>query len=119
MAAKVYGIIGTNKAMKEVIPKDNIVEITGTLTNVNKGETVIKQIDLPEDIYLNNYAVIAVEQSFWFQQYYNSNILHKDGKLYPIAKKYEDRLTIEVVHDGKSNNSRDDINYRIILLKIR
>lgn len=36
MAEKVYGIIGTNKAMKEVIPKTNLLvletEISGSTT---------------------------------------------------------------------------------------
>lgn len=123
MAAKVYGIIGTNKAMKEVIPKDNIRVLTGTVKNVEgRGARSVlitdEDISGKKDRCLKEYCVIAIEvkeegnNGAWYPQRYMNEL---EG-IYPMVADISDDSILAWINNLSFNTH--DMRYRITLLKV-
>lgn len=122
MAAKVYGIIGTNKAMKEVIPKDNIMMLTGTVKNVaSRGARSVlitdEDISGKKDRCLKGYHVVAIEvkeegnNGGWYPPRYINEL---EG-IYPFVADMSDDSIFAWINNISSKTC--DMRYRITLLK--
>lgn len=123
MAAKVYGIIGTNKAMKEVIPKDNIMVLTGTVKNV-KGRSARSVLITDEDISgkkdrcLKGYCVLAIEvkeegnNGSWYPPTYMNEL----ENIYPNVANINDDSIFAWINNLSFDTH--DMRYRITLLKV-
>lgn len=124
MSEKVYGISGTNKCRKEVIPKENILILKGHIEKVAKGQTATCKVSIPSNINLNDYIVLAAEQSMWLEHDYRNHVSavnNTENIFYPIITKREDWIRIEVLNNANSTmdpNGYVNIYYRIVLLKI-
>ena len=128
MAAKVYGIIGTNKAMKEVIPKTELLvlekEISGSRL-VNLTENGFQQYFfakdyIPDEIAsggFDNYIVINVLQK-WSHTYWYPPILPAN-----VHRHYQmngDKIIIQVINDDESGETeRKTLSIRAVLLKVK
>ena len=128
MAAKVYGIIGTNKAMKEVIPKTELLvlekEISGSrlvnLTGNGFQQYFFAKDYIPDEIAsggFDNYIVINVLQN-WSQTYWYPPILPAN-----VHRHYQmngDKIIIQVINDDESGETeRKTLSIRAVLLKVK
>lgn len=128
MAEKVYGIIGTNKCRKEVIPKTELLvlekEISGSrlvnLTGNGFQQYFFAKDYIPDEIAsggFDNYIVINVLQN-WSQTYWYPPILPAN-----VHRHYQmngDKIIIQVINDDESGETeRKTLSIRAVLLKVK
>lgn len=129
MAEKVYGIIGTNKAMKEVIQKTELLvletEISGSrlvnLTGNGFQQYFFAKDYIPDEIAsggFDNYIVINVLQKWSRNYYWYPPILPAN-----VHRHYQmdgDKIIIQVINDDESGETeRKTLSIRAVLLKVK
>ncbi len=63
MSEKVYGICGTNKSRKEVIPKENVIEVLFPSTKITSSSLIQRFDGLASGISKNDHVIAIMVKS--------------------------------------------------------
>lgn len=129
MSEKVYGICGTNKCRKEVIPKTELLvlekEIAGSsLVNITQNgfpQYFFAKDYIPDEIAsggFDNYIVINVSQKWYQNGYWYPPIL--PANIHRHYRMNGDQIIIHAINDDESGETeRKTLFIRAVLLKVK
>lgn len=128
MSEKVYGIRGTNKCRKEVIPMENILVLLAEIPAFNNKTETVKYYSFQAEHYLSakeieeggfaNYVVVNLEQQWQYDDYwYIPQLPANASKHYSVTA---DALTYCAINDDESGDVKPKaLRIRAVLMKIQ